>query len=159
MKISSIEEYGLRCLLQIGRQAGGGSLTIPELAKMERISAANVAKMMRILRKNGFVTSTRGQAGGYALSRPAAGIKVGEVLTALGGRLYDPSFCGLHAGIETLCCAHSVDCTIRSLWRGVQGAVDQMLSRVSLADLLGHENAASGFPPPAATLPAVSGPN
>ncbi len=32
---------------------------------------SHAAKMMRILREGGFVISTRGQSGGYALSRPA----------------------------------------------------------------------------------------
>ena len=55
--------------------------------------------MMRILRTAGLVQSTRGQAGGYSLARPAGEINVGEALAALGGRLYEPSFCDTHAGI------------------------------------------------------------
>ena len=63
MKLSSQEEYGLRCLLRVGRAAPGESLTIAELSRAEGISEPNVAKMMRVLRRGGFVNSTRGQAG------------------------------------------------------------------------------------------------
>src|SRR4029453_5398611 len=135
MKLTSQEEYGLRCLLRVGREADGASLTIPELSRAEGISEPNVAKMMRILRRGGFVTSTRGQSGGYALSRPADQILLGPVLAALGGRLYEPAFCDGHSGREQAC-THMPDCSIRSVWRLVQRAVDEVLEKITLKDLL-----------------------
>ena len=138
MKLSSQEEYGLRCLLRVGREADGGSLTIAELSRAEGISEPNVAKMMRILRRAGFVTSTRGQSGGYALSLPAEEIGLGQVLATLGGRLYEPAFCDGHSGLERLC-THMPDCSIRSVWRMVQQAVDQLLGKLTLKDLLKTE--------------------
>jgi Rrf2 family protein len=138
MKLSAQEEYGLRCLLQVARHDPEGSLTIPEIARLEGLSIAHVAKLMRLLRRGGFVKSVRGQAGGYKLARQPDQINVGEVLAWLGGRLFDPSFCSIHAGMAKLC-THSVDCSIRSLWRSVQFVVDQMLGKVTLTDLLGDE--------------------
>ncbi|HWW94152.1 MAG TPA: Rrf2 family transcriptional regulator, partial [Vicinamibacteria bacterium] len=70
MKLSSQEEYGLRCLLQLGREGEGRSLTIAEMSQREGISTPNVAKIMRILRRAGLVLSTRGKSGGYTLARP-----------------------------------------------------------------------------------------
>ena len=130
MKLSSQEEYGLRCLLQLGHadDAGDASLTIAEMSQREGISAPNVAKIMRVLRRAGLVTSTRGKAGGYALARPPEEIPVGEVLAALGGRLFDPGFCDQHAGSARLC-THIADCSIRPVLRQVQDAVDQVLGR------------------------------
>ena len=83
MKFTAQEEYGLRCLLQIGRQGRGGSLTIPEVAAAEGLSIPYVAKLVRVLRQGGFLTSTRGQSGGYALSRLPEQLVAGEVLAAL----------------------------------------------------------------------------
>lgn len=138
MKFSAPEEYGLRCLLRLGQQAEGASLTIPEISRLEGISPDYVAKLMRLLRRGQLVRSSRGQAGGYSLARPAEQIIVGEALAVLGGRLFDPSFCGRYAG-EELVCTHSIDCSIRSLWRTVQVAVDRVLTRTTLRDLLGAE--------------------
>ena len=138
MKLTSQEEYGLRCLLRVGREGAGGSLTIPELSRAEGISEPNVAKMMRILRRGGFVRSTRGQSGGYSLARPAEEIVLGHVLATLGGRLYEPAFCDGHSGLERLC-THLPDCSIRSVWRMVQQAIDQVLGRITLKDLLRTE--------------------
>lgn len=138
MKLTSQEEYGLRCLLRLGREGDGENLTIAELSRAEGISEPHVAKMMRILRRGGLVQSTRGQSGGYTLSRPAEKIVVGHALAALGGRLYEPAFCDAHSGLERLC-THLPDCSIRSVWRMVQQAVDEVLGRITLKDLLVSE--------------------
>jgi len=139
MKLSSQEEYGLRCLLQLARAGEGAGLTIGDLSEREGISAPNVAKIMRILRRAGLVRSTRGKSGGYHLSRPAKDVRALDVLAALGGRLFDPGFCDRHAGVETHC-LNTRDCSIRPVLRGLQDAVDQVLGELTLATLLGTES-------------------
>jgi len=52
MKLTSQEEYGLRCLLRLARE--GESLTIPKISQKEGISNFYVAKLMRILRRAGW---------------------------------------------------------------------------------------------------------
>ena len=138
MKFSAQEEYGLRCLLQIGQQVGGAGLTIPEIAVAEGLSIPYVAKLMRVLRRGGFVKSTRGQTGGYTLARPTEKIVVGDVLAALGGRLFESEFCERHPGAVEIC-THTVDCSIRSLWQAVQDVVDRVLGKTTLHDLLANE--------------------
>ena len=138
MKLSAQEEYGLRCLLRLGAQGHGGSLTIPEISRTEGISPEYVAKLMRILRRGGLVISARGATGGYTLARPAAQITAGEALTVLGGRLFESDFCERHSGAESLC-THSIDCSIRSLWQALQAAVDNVLTNTTLSDLLCSE--------------------
>ncbi len=138
MKLSSQEEYGLRCLLQIARAGEGASLTIAEVSEREGISASNVAKLMRLLRRADLVHSTRGMAGGYSLSRPASEVQVLEVVTALGGRFFDEDFCERHAGLEALC-LHNSECSIRPVLRRLQAAVDQVLGEITLQSLLACE--------------------
>ncbi|HXK10689.1 MAG TPA: Rrf2 family transcriptional regulator [Vicinamibacteria bacterium] len=139
MKLSSQEEYGLRCLLQLARAGVGASLTIAEMSEREGISAPNVAKIMRILRRGGLVRSTRGKAGGYALARPAAEVRALDALSALGGRLFDTDFCDRHAGLERHC-LNTRDCSIRPVLRGLQQAVDHVLGELTLASLLPSED-------------------
>lgn len=138
MRLSSQEEYGLRCLLQIARRAESGSPTIPEVSQAEGISPSYAAKLMRLLRRGGFIKSARGQIGGYRLARPPSEIVVGEALAFLGGRLFEPGFCEQHTGLGDAC-TRTVDCSIRSLWRSVQHVVDQVLSKTTLKDLLHNE--------------------
>jgi len=139
MKLSAHEEYGLRCLLRIGLAAKDESLTIPEISQAEALSPAYTAKLLRILRRGGFITSARGKTGGYALARPAGQIVIGDVIGVLGGRLFESkNFCHEHAG-QMQICTRSVDCSVRSLWQTVQSVVDEVLSKTTLQDLLRTE--------------------
>ena len=138
MKFSSQEEYGLRCLLRIGKSKSPYGLTIPEISDMEGLSQANVGKLLRTLRLGGFIEASRGQSGGYKLAKPADKIIIGEVLAVLGGRLFEEDFCSNHTGIENIC-TNSIDCSIRSLWRTIQTLVDNVILKTTLKDLLGKE--------------------
>ncbi len=71
MKLSANEEYGLRCLVRLA-YAGFAEqgLTIPEISQAEGVSPAYAAKILRALRKGGFVKAARGKEGGYTLARP-----------------------------------------------------------------------------------------
>src|SRR5439155_26317489 len=117
MKISSQEEYGLRCLLRVAEAEGGHSLTIPDVAAAEGMSAPYVAKLLAVLRQGGLIESVRGRAGGYRLAGSAADISLGRVLMVLGEPLFDdPGYCQRHAGTETEGnCVHHGACTLRAL--------------------------------------------
>ena len=138
MKLTSHEEYGLRCLICVGQKGPGGKLTIPEISTAEGVSQAYVGKLLRMLRLGGFVTATRG-TGGYSLARPANQIVLRDVMVVLGGRLFEVDFCETHTG-QMLECVRAADCSLRLLWRIVQAAVDDILTRTTLADLLRNES-------------------
>ena len=110
------------------------------MSQREGISAPNVAKIMRILRRAGLVTSTRGKAGGYTLARPADEIRVG--LDVLGGPRR-PALRRAASATGTRASSASAstprDCSIRPVLRGLQDAVDQVLGELTLASLLGSE--------------------
>ena len=139
MKLTANEEYGVRCLVRIGYAgAKTGGLTIPEISVAEGVSPSYAAKILRVLRKGGFVKAARGKDGGYTLARPAEEIVIGDVIDALGGRLFESDFCDSHSG-QVEICTRSVDCSVRSLWRAVQVAVDHVLSKATLRDLMRNE--------------------
>ncbi len=144
MQFSSQEEYGLRCLLRLAAAGPGASLTIPEISHAEGLSQANAAKMMRRLREGGLVESERGQSGGYHLTREPENISASEALAVLGGKFYEGEFCERYSGNEDEC-AHTVNCSIRSLWRAVQTVVDQVLASTTLKDLIRTEEQMDRF--------------
>jgi Rrf2 family protein len=88
MKISSQEEFGLRCLLRLARAEDGHSLTIPEIAAAEGLSAPYVAKILAVLRQGGLIESVRGRSGGYRLAAAPVDIFLGSVLLVLGEPLF-----------------------------------------------------------------------
>lgn len=138
MKISAQEEYGLRILIQIARSKEGDNMSIPVLSQIEGLSTAYVGKLTAALRKSGLIKSNPGNIGGYQLARPATEIMISDVLKSLGGVMFDKQFCDEFAG-KTKFCAHSIDCSIRSLWKIIQLSIDRVLQNISLADLAGTE--------------------
>lgn len=138
MKITAQEEYGLRILIRIACCKDETGMSIPQLSEAEGITTPYVAKLTRLLRMAGFINSTPGYKGGYVLAQPAKEININRVLKALGGSLFDTSFCSSHAGAMKMC-THSVDCSARSLWQMVQFSIDQILDKISLHDLVNPE--------------------
>lgn len=137
MKISAQEEYGLRCLVQLANLDPGEALTLPQIAEREGISTANAGKLMWLLNKAGFVNSTRGTKGGYFLARPASEIYLNEIIKVLDEDVLS-SHCESYTGVlET--CVHKGDCGIRPVIVGLHEIVENALSRISLASLVGNE--------------------
>ena len=138
MKISAQEEYGLRCLVQLANLRDGESLTLPQIAAREGISTANAGKLMWLLNRAGFVLSTRGTKGGYLLARPAAEIRLSEIIRVLDEDVMN-KHCGNYTGVLDLC-VHNGDCGIRPVIVGLHEIVENALSRITLAQLVGSES-------------------
>jgi len=138
MKISAHEEYGLRCLVQLARaEVDAESLTLNQIADREGLSVANAGKLMWVLVKAGLVQSQRGANGGYTLARPAADIRLNEVIRILDEDTVD-RFCKTHAGVLDAC-IHTSDCGIRPVIVGLHEIVQNALSEITLAELIGSE--------------------
>lgn len=138
MKISAQEEYGLRCLLQLARaDSSGETLTLAQIARREGISVANAGKLMWILTKAGLVQSQRGTKGGYHLSRPASQIRLNQVIRVLEGERVE-THCKTYTGVLDTC-VHTGDCGIRPVILELHQIVDNALSEITLAQLLGSE--------------------
>lgn len=142
MKITAQEEYGLRLLLRIASCKDEEGMSIPQLSEAEGLTAPYVAKLARILRMKGFINSTPGNKGGYVLAMPSEQIVINHVLKALGGPMFDNSFCGSHSGTMKFC-TNSVDCSSRSLWQMIQYTLDHLLDKVTLHDLVNSEQNSS----------------
>jgi len=138
MKISAQEEYGLRCLVQLANLREGESLTLPQIAQREGISTANAGKLMWLLNKAGFVHSTRGTKGGYFLARPAGDIHLSEIIRVLDQDVLR-KHCESYTGVLNSC-VHNGDCGIRPVIVGLHEIVENALSQITLAQLVGSES-------------------
>ncbi|PIR23824.1 MAG: hypothetical protein COV44_00820 [Deltaproteobacteria bacterium CG11_big_fil_rev_8_21_14_0_20_45_16] len=139
MNISSHEEYGLRCALQLARHFGHGPLSASKIAEREGISVEYVSKFMHLFRKSGMVSSLRGTQGGFELSKEPEELKLKEILGALEVHTCDgSSFCQQFAGQREVC-ANFQECSIRPVWSMITFHLEKILESLSLADLLHPE--------------------
>ncbi len=139
MHILALEEYGLRCLLQVALRDAEGLVSAREIARAEGMGPEYVARIMGTLRAGGLVESIRGAGGGFRLTRPAGEISVWDAITVLGGEFFPEGFCDCHPGRRREC-IHSTDCSIRALWQKTQGVLQEALAGISLEDLRRDES-------------------
>lgn len=133
MKLSPLEEYGLRCLIQLARRGDAQPVTIRQISESEGLSSAYVGKLMFLLQKADLVRSTRGVQGGYVLSKPAQELSLSEVFQALDPGVLD-DVCEKFTGTEDAC-VHSGSCAIKPVWTGLAQHINVYLERVNLGDL------------------------
>jgi len=145
MKITSQEEYGLRCLLQVAQLTVKNELASLEgIAKAEHMTTDYAAKLLSILRNANLIESVRGKSGGYKLSRSPSEIKLDEVIKVLSGELFEVNSCEQFPGNDDKC-VHIDCCSIRSVWFSVSHILFALLKQVTLEDLLKKEDLLSKY--------------
>jgi Rrf2 family iron-sulfur cluster assembly transcriptional regulator len=137
MKISSLEEYGIRCLAQLARSQR--KLTIGEIAAAEGLSLENAAKILARLRAIGLVTSLRGKEGGYLLARSPERIAVAEIIEGMNGAVFEFERC--KSGAAGAGCVHDAGCGLRPVWAHLGSLIHNFLSSVTLADVVARSEA------------------
>lgn len=135
MRLTPLEEYGLRCLIQLAKRGEGHPVTIRTISEGEGLSTAYVGKLMFLLNKGGLVQATRGVQGGYVLAKPAEQLTLSELFHALEPSDLD-DVCRKFTGTEELC-VHNSDCAIKQVWSGLEHEVTAYLSKFTLRDLAG----------------------
>jgi len=133
MRITALEEYGLRCMLLLARN-DDVPLTLVDFGERESLSIPYAGKLLMILRKAGLVTAVRGRKGGYKLTRKPEKILLKEIFDALGEPVFSPSHCHKFSGSEDDC-IHREDCSVRTIWQKFGGLIGNVLARVTLDDL------------------------
>lgn len=132
-------EYGVRLLVELGRQEGAGPVALKAIAEAEDLPLAYLERIVALLRRQGLVESTRGAHGGYRLARPASEITMEEAVLALEGQIA-PMDCFFDDADGRVMCSHVGDgghgCGTKLLWTRVQGAVHGALARTTLAELV-----------------------
>jgi Rrf2 family protein len=145
-------EYGVRLLVELGRQHVGGDAPTPvslkAIAEAEALPLAYLERIVALLKKAGIVEATRGAHGGYKLTREPAEIHMDEVVLALEGAV-TPMTCfvaedGTAGGHGRVVCNHEADsghgCATKLLWTRVQGGVVKALADTTLAELVTFSN-------------------
>lgn len=138
MRITSQDEYGLRCLVQLAKKPQGESTTAVAMAEMEGISVPYANKIMHTLKNKGLIDSVRGIKGGYCLNRDKKDMTVEQVLEALDDTLFPNEFCNWFGGQKSTCIHNKEECSIRPLWRLLSNHISKILTGITLADLIGN---------------------
>jgi len=134
MKVTALEEYGLRCMLLFADKANESPLTLNEISTREGLSVPYAGKLLMILKQAGLVRAVRGRRGGYTLARAPEETYLKEIFDALGEPFFGPHHCRRHTGLNDSC-VHAEHCNVRPMWLTIDNFVSGLFNRVTLADL------------------------
>ncbi|MBM4024891.1 MAG: Rrf2 family transcriptional regulator [Planctomycetes bacterium] len=141
MKLSTRTRYGMRAIIELAQHEGKRPLQLKAIADRQDISVKYLEQLMSLLRASGFVRSVRGSKGGYVLARPAGDVRLSEIFRCLEGPVTTTE-----CTEDEDCCKRSADCVARDLWMEVEAAIQQVLSSLTLADMVNKAKAhASGY--------------
>lgn len=146
MMFTTKAEYGVRLLIELGRQGSepdGAVVSLKAIADAELLPLAYLERIVAKLKKAGLVESTRGAHGGYRLARDATEIRMDEVIVALEGQL-TPMTCFADvpdgASESRVVCHHNHTdghtCATKLLWTRVLGGVQSSLHATTLDELV-----------------------
>ena len=117
----------------VAASLGCALLLSPALASAEFVlEEATVAKVLKILAQAELVMSTRGAAGGYSLSRPAAQISLASIITAMDGPIAIVSC--IDSSVED--CRVQATCPVKGKWGRVNEAIKVTLEGVMLTEMV-----------------------
>lgn len=133
MKLSTKGRYAMVALTDLAIEAGDGLVSLAEISKRQDISLAYLEQLFVKLRRAGLVSSVRGPGGGYRLGKPAADIRVVEVLAAV-----DETVDAMHkgAGASGGASGSRAQSLTNRLWEGLSAHVYVYLHQTRLSDLL-----------------------
>jgi Rrf2 family cysteine metabolism transcriptional repressor len=146
MLFSTKAEYGVRLMVELGRQPGSAPVSLSAVAEAERLPLSYLEHLVAKLRNAGLVSSTRGAHGGYRLARAAEAITLDEVVEALEGQIA-PMECFHETPEGKVLCSHENDgdraCATKLLWTRVQGGVTRALAGTTLEELVEFSSGAA----------------
>ena len=131
MKLSTRSRYGIHAMFDLAKNNGEGPQAIRSIAERQDVPEQYLEQLIGPLRRAHLVRSVRGAGGGYLLTKPPDETTVGEIVRALEGPL---NITDCMADADS--CSRSGLCPSRLIWERLGQAINEVLDRTTLADML-----------------------
>jgi Rrf2 family protein len=130
MVYSRSAEYAIRAFVQLAGVEDGKYAMVKNIAEEADIPAHFLAKILQQLARKGFLRSSKGPTGGFALRIPAEEITMLQIVDAVDG-LGDFHRCP--AGMAE--CNDQQPCGMHDNWKKVRDTIVEYLEKTTIADL------------------------
>jgi Rrf2 family protein len=127
--LSQTVEYALRATLYIARQEPR-IVSLAEVARATHAPPRYLAKILGLLTREGFLRSTRGRDGGFAIAAGREHASLADIVTVF--EATEPRRCLLGRGI----CGQVPSCAVHERWAPIARATDEFFGGTTLDQLL-----------------------
>ncbi len=126
MRVSAKAEYAIKAVLDLAMHQRAELIPIQDIAARQAIPQRYLEQVLLALKRSGLLTSKRGSAGGYHLTRPPEEITVGAVLRAVEGE---------NAPFEVLGRGGNDGYDLAALWTEIAQAVSGVVDGLTFGEL------------------------
>jgi FeS assembly SUF system regulator len=131
LRMSKLTDYGIVIMSYLAKTPKKIQ-SAAEIAENVGITPPMVSKILKILTREGFLTSQRGLKGGYSLALSADEISVADLVDALEGPIALTE-CSYAKGM----CQQERSCSVRQNWLRINQAIHDTLDGIRLAQMNG----------------------
>lgn len=133
MRVSTRGDYASRALLSLALHADeSGPTSVRDIAERTGLPQPYLEQIFQALKGAGLVRSKRGAGGGYTLARPAADIRLSEIVSAVDGPIVLGDFGEPH---QDGACDHEGQCVLLAIWTHAGEIMHEVLSNYTLDDI------------------------
>ena len=131
MKVSTKGRYALRLMADLAAHDTGEWVRLKEISERQAISVKYLEQIIPLLTRAKLVKSSRGNSGGYRLTRPPQAYTAGEILRATEGDL-SPIACLEDTPNQS---PRSKISSTLPFWEGMKKVINEYADGVTLAEL------------------------
>lgn len=125
MKVSTKGRYALRIMIDLAEN-NTGFVPLKDIGERQNITVKYLEQIISLLSKNELVSGTRGNGGGYKLTRRPSEYKISEIFAASEGDFF----------IDTTDDGRAAD-----FWKGFERVIENYLSSKTLEDVIKESKA------------------
>lgn len=131
MKISTKGRYALRVMIDIATNSNGEYISVKDISTRQNISKKYLEQIMTMLSKANLIETTRGNVGGYKLTKTPEEYKIGDILRATEGELAP-----IDCLVDEKFCNRKNECKTFAFWEGLDNVINQYIDSITLSELI-----------------------
>ena len=135
MKVSTKGRYAIRIMLDLAVNNTGEFIPLKDVSERQGITLKYLEQIIILLKRSGYLKSSRGNGGGYKLAKDPKDYTLGDILRTTEGNL-SPIAC---LEDEENACPRSIACPTLGFWMGLDEVINNYVDGITLQDLLDRQ--------------------
>lgn len=131
LRVTKVADYGVLMMTQFAARPDE-TQNAKDIASRAKLPLPMASKILKILSREGLLTSHRGTKGGYSLAQRPEDISVAAVIRALEGPIAVTECTDAVSGE----CDLERGCPMRANWHRINTAIQEALEKISLAEMM-----------------------
>ena len=144
MLLTRKAQYAVQALVDLTCHSRGKPVALKEIAGREEIPLPYLEQLFFRLKKGLIVTAVRGPGGGYLLTRPAAAIRISDIIATV-----EEPIRAVACMDERKECERRTPCAAHDVWHELAGRITGFLDGITLEELVRQaerRSCSGGFP-------------